>query len=373
MDWGEAQVDLAGTRMTVQVFVMALCYSRRTFVMAFPSQRQEAFLAGHEAAFRFFQGVPHRISYDNLTTAVQTILRGTTRQEQQQFTLFRSYYLFASHFCTPGEPHEKGLVEHRVGFARRNYLVPIPQVDSFTTLNAHLLAMCEQDDARTVHGQAVPIGTAWATEQPHLRPLSAHPVDYAPSTSVRLNPYSQVCFETNHYSVPVDHARPTLIVKARPFQIDILSDQTVIAHHPRCYGQHQDILDPLHYLPLLQQRPGAFAHAKPLRRWRETWPPAYESLLARLQARYPDGGGTREFIQVLDLHRRYPADQVAEAITLALDFGAPNAASVEAILHQLQPSPQPDRPLDLTAQPHLDQVGDHPLNLQQYDALLERS
>jgi transposase len=66
VDWGEAQVDLAGIRVTVHVFVMTLCYAHRTFVMAVPTQRQDAFLAGHEAAFRFFGGVPHRISYDTL-------------------------------------------------------------------------------------------------------------------------------------------------------------------------------------------------------------------------------------------------------------------------------------------------------------------
>jgi transposase len=107
VDWGEAQVILAGTRVTVQLFVMRLCYSRRTFAMAFPTQRQEAFFDAHVRAFHFFQGVPQRLSYDNLTTAIRPIFTGRTRQEQQAFTAFRSHYLFVSHFCTPNEGHEK--------------------------------------------------------------------------------------------------------------------------------------------------------------------------------------------------------------------------------------------------------------------------
>ncbi len=123
VDWGEATVLLAGTRQVVQLFVMELCYSRRTFVMAFPTQRQEAFFWGHVQAFHFFAGVPHTLIYDNLKAAVYRILQGRQRQEQARFVQLRSHYLFASRFCTPGAGHEKGGVEGRVGFSRRNYLV----------------------------------------------------------------------------------------------------------------------------------------------------------------------------------------------------------------------------------------------------------
>jgi transposase len=189
VDWGEAIASINSDRQTVQVFVMTLCYSRRTFVMAFPSQRQEAFLAGHEAAFQFLGGVPHRISYDNLPTAVQAILHGSNRQEQQHFLHFRSHYLFESHFCTPAQGHEKGRVEHRVGFSRRNFFVPIPDVASFAALNAQLRQACERDDQRVVQGTTQAIGADWRQEQPLLRPLPAHPFDYAITRQVRLNPY----------------------------------------------------------------------------------------------------------------------------------------------------------------------------------------
>lgn len=371
VDWGEAQVDLAGERVTVQVFVFTLCYSRRTFVMAFPTQRQECFFAGHEAAFAFCGGVVPRISYDNLTVAVQTILRGTTRQEQEAFLVFRSHYLFDAHFCTPHEPQEKGRVEHRVGFTRRQYFVPLPQVASFAELNAHLLACCVRDDVRVRQGETISIGTAWQQEQPLLRPLPARPLDYAVTRMVRLNRYSQVEFETNRYSVPVDQARATLTLQARPFQITILDQQQVIATHDRCYARQQDILDPLHYLPLLRQRPGAFAHAVPLRQWRAQWPPDYERLLTRFQARHPDGRGVREFLEVLYLHHRHPAETVADAITLAVSYGCTDAASVMALLHQLQEGPPPPRALAQPPASHLHTVGTQPLDVQQYDRLLQ--
>jgi transposase len=372
VDWGEAEAIIAGVQQTVQFFVMRLCYSRRVFAMAFPAQKQECFFAAHVAAFAHFGGVPHRLTYDNLTTAVKRVFTGRTRHEQHAFVAFRSHYLFDSHFCTPGQGHEKGGVEHGIGFVRRNFMVPLPIAESFADLNTQLLAACLRDDGRTVHGHAQCIADAWTEERPALRPLPAYPFDCGVNVPARLTPYSQVIFETNRYSVPVDRARRDVVLKAYPFHIEILDQQEVLAHHPRCYERNQDVFDPLHYLPLLAQRPGAFAHAKPIRRWREHWPPAYDRLLARLQDRWPDGWGVREFIRILELHQRYAADQIALAVEFALEYGACDAASVEQCLHQLQPPVVLPSVLDLTCQPHLADVGGQPINVACYNQLLER-
>ena len=88
VDWGEGDVIFNGIQTTVQLFYMKLSYSRRTFMMAFPAQKQECFFAGHVAAFDFFGGVPRRISYDNLKTAVKEILTGRYRVEQESFLQF---------------------------------------------------------------------------------------------------------------------------------------------------------------------------------------------------------------------------------------------------------------------------------------------
>jgi len=140
VDWGEATVIIGGHREKVQLFIMRLCYSRRTFAMTFPTQEQESFLWAHLQAFQHFGGVPHRISYDNLGTAVKLALEktgkvGRPRQEVRAFVAFRSHYLFESHFCTPGQGHEKGQVEHGVGYTRRNAMVPLPEASSFADLN----------------------------------------------------------------------------------------------------------------------------------------------------------------------------------------------------------------------------------------------
>jgi transposase len=372
VDWGEAYVILKGEQQKVQVFVMHLSYSRRTFVMTFPAQKQEAFFYGHVRAFEFFGGVPHRLSYDNLTAAVKPLVLGHVREEQRAFIAFRSHYLFDSHFCTPAQGHEKGGVEGSVGFSRRNYLVPMPRVSSFEELNQQLLERCLRDDVRVVDRQAISIGEAWKQEQSLLRPLPKRPFDCCVTRHVHLNGYSQVTYETNRYSVPVEEARSHLILKAYPFHIEILSNQGVLARHERCFGHKQDVFDPLHYLLLLERRPGALEYAKPLRQWRQDWPESYHRLLRRLREQWPDGQGVKEFVQVLRLHQQYPATQIEQAVEQALSYGC---AHFDGVKHCLQHLGEPTHRvplLDLKDRPHLADVGNQPIDLHRYDQLLER-
>jgi hypothetical protein len=127
----------------------------------------------------------------------------------------------------------------------------------------------------------------------------------------------------------------------------------------------------LHYLPLLTQRPGALAYAKPIRQWRASWPPVYERLLSHLQTDQPDGQGVREFIRVLQLHQHYPAAQVEQAVSLALAHHCAHADGVQLCLRQLLHPETIPPALELTQRPHLVNVGLQPLNLAGYDQLLQ--
>jgi transposase len=370
VDWGEAQAIIAGEQITVQLFLMRLCYSRRLFVRAYPTQRQEAFFEGHVHAFHHFQGIPRRLSYDNLKVAVRHILEGGGRREQKSFVAFRSHYLFDSRYCTPGQGNEKGRVEEGVGFSRRNFMVPIPRVNSFEELNEHLLAACLADDQRRVDRQEMTIGEAWEEEKSYLQALPKHDYESFVSKPVVLNGYSQVEFETNRYSVSTDQAYRNLVLRAYPFRVYIVHMNDVIASHPRCYGREQDILDPLHYLPLLEQRPGAFEHAKPIRRWREEWPPAYERLLEQLRAQSENGHSVREFVRILNLHREHPPGLVAQAIEQALAYGCAHADGVMLCLHHLLEPEMPIASLNWNEPPAWAAVGQQAPDLACYDRLL---
>jgi hypothetical protein len=189
--------------------------------------------------------------------------------------------------------------------------------------------------------------------------------------TVSLNRYSQVQVETNRYSVPVDNAQPKLTVKLYPFTVEIYrSDQTEpLAIHDRSYDRHQEILDPLHYLSLIRQRPGAIDHAKPLRRWREQWPAVYDDLLAHLRQKWPDGRGAREFVNILYLHREYSETAIAAAVTAALAHRCAHLDGVKLWLTQQQRPELTFPALTLAEKPQLQGVGEQPVRAEAYDAL----
>jgi hypothetical protein len=370
VDWGEAEVEMNEKRVMVQVFVMRLNYSRVRFAMAFPFQKQEAFFEGHVQAFHFFGGIPRRITYDNLKTAVYQVLEGKNRVEQETFKTLRSHYLFESNYCNRGQGHEKGGVEKDVGYAQRNFLTPILQVKSFEELNFLLNKACLQDIRRHVRGKEAPVDELWEEEKTHFIPLPA--CDFATCTThlVKPNPYSQIEFETNRYSVPVSQRNSQLVLQAYPFRIKILSDREVVADHPRCLGREQDIIEPLHYIDLLEQRPGAFEHAIPVRRWRKIWSKDYDQLLEELKERFPEGKGVREFIAVLKLHQDHPAKLVEQAVRQAIKLGAIHLDGVKLCLSLLQEEKTDTLPLDLSDHPHLDNFGRQAVDLHQYNMLL---
>jgi len=168
VDFGEARVIMKGRPITVQLFVGRLCFSKIPFLAASPNQQQEALFEGHGKAFDFFGGVPRTIWYDRMSQVVKRALPGHRPQEQEAFIAFRSHYLFESRFCNPREAHEKGLVENLVGYARRNFLVPVPEVGSFQELNDLLRQRCLAEALRRLRGETKTIGELWDHERPHL-------------------------------------------------------------------------------------------------------------------------------------------------------------------------------------------------------------
>ena len=377
-DWGEGQVRVAGVEYTAQLFFLRLAYSLKPFVCAFPTARQECFFTGHEAAFQLFGGVPRRITYDNLTTAVQKVLVGRNRTEQEAFVAFRGHHLFESFFCLPGKDgaHEKSLVETLVGYVRRNFLVPIPDVPSWEALNQELLRRCMAEDARTVVGRAVAIGAAWEEERPLLLPRQPHPYPCCRTVPVRGTRLGLVTFERNRYSVPSRYAGERLLLRAYPWQVEITTGTTVVARHVRLYGKDGEQLDPLHYLSVLERKPGtppkawvSFEHARPIQQWAKTWPPIYQQYLDALRAARAEGA-TREFVRILQLHARFPAATIATALERALTLRCWSADGVEHLVRQEGVPSQPSTALDPVVLARLPEV-DIPLpDLHCFDQLL---
>jgi len=142
VDFGEAFAVIAGQECKIHFLAMDLPHSDACLVQAYPAESTEAFCEGHNVSFEFFGGVPRSILYDNTKLAVARILGDGTRQRTRVFSELQSHYLFADRFGRPGKGNDKGKVEGLVGYARRNFMVPIPRAVSFAELNAQLGNLC---------------------------------------------------------------------------------------------------------------------------------------------------------------------------------------------------------------------------------------
>lgn len=251
-------------------------------------------------------------------------------------------------------------------------MTPVLKVASYAELNAILRQACLDDVQRHVRGQNAAVSELWEREKASLLPLPQ--ADYPACTSfpVKPNGYSQVELDTNRYSVPVTHRDSQLVMQAYAFRVKVLAGDTIIAEHARCFEREQDVIDPLHYLALLEQRPGAFEHAKTIRYWQRHWPKDFDRLLAELRLRWPEGRSVREFIAILKLHQDHPPDLVQQAVRSAIELGATHLDGVRLCLRQLQTAPITPTPMDLSLHPHLAAYGNQPVDLAQYNQLLKR-
>lgn len=321
-DWTDAYFYLKGVEKKAHIFVMKLRGSGGFYAIAYPFEKQEAFFDGHIKCFEFMKGVPYKIAYDNLKTAVKKILQGSNREEQEQFIALRTHYLYESAFCRTYKPNEKGGVESAGKEVVRKFFVPYPDVESFEELNQYLHNECTK---------LLKNNTKWESEIAALRPLPIIRFDGARYKEAKVNRYSMVQFETNRYSVPTNYVGEKITIKITAAAISISLKGLQIAEHKREYGRNQDCIKIDHYLELLLQKSRALGNTKVYRP--QMLPPVYEQYRRCLLARNPKGN--REFVRILMLHRDYPLKQVSEAIELAMGFNIYGYDGVLNLLGQM--------------------------------------
>jgi transposase len=341
VDWGTALAIIGGKPTTVKFFGMRSRYSAKHFVRCYPCERQQAFFDAHLYAFAFFGGIFPVLVYDNLTAAVRQVLRGRGRVEQTEFTKFHAYYNFTPRFCNPAAAHEKGGIEGLVGYVKRNYFVPLPEADSFEALNQQLLAECLAYGDHRLQGREQTVNEFFLEEQTGLLPLPAVPFTITQISGGKVDPYATVRVDKNRYSVPSRYVGFKVQIQMDIDRVDLFHAGKRLATHLRVFGNNKWQLDPDHYLELIQQRPGAFQEARPIRQWRQHWPPALERLLARFQASQGETGGIKDFVNVLLLYREHPAAAIQAAVELALEHQISSSAGVRHILLHTHGTPTP--------------------------------
>lgn len=298
VDFGETLGVIGGVECKIHFFVMSLPHSDAVFVKGYPAETTEAFCDGHVSAFGFFGGIPQSILYDNTKTAVARILGDRTRVRTQRFTELQSHYLFDDKFGRPARGNDKGNVEGMVGYTRRNFMVPAPRYDSFDDLNAHLKAKCLARQGGKLRGHSQTIGDRLVTDLDALMGLPVAEYEACDHVSTRATSISMVRYRSNDCSVPVAYAHHDVHVRGFVHEVIIGCGNEIVARHKRSYASGDMIFDPIHFLPLIEQKVGALGQAASLQGW--DLPDAFATLHRLLEARMGKPG-KREYVQVLRL------------------------------------------------------------------------
>jgi len=365
-DFGEATVEIDGERTKAALGVITLPYSDTYFVSAYPRECTETFQAAHVAGFEFFGAVPRRISYDNTTIAVSKVM-GNERELTRGFLTLESHHLFDHHFCGVGRGNEKGHVENHVGYSRRNLLVPVPSFRSWAAMNEYLAGACYADLFRRVRGKVGTKAERLVEDRAAMLALPSEAFEPRRVAQGHANSLSLVRFDRNDYSVPTAYAHHEVTVLGGIDDVAITSGTSVVARHRRHWGKEHTTFDPLHYLALLERKPGAIDFARPLEDWE--LPGCFATLRRRLEGDLGHAG-TREFIKVLRLLENSTLPALTKAVESAITIGATGSDAIALILFH-----HAERPIglfSLDGHPHLKSVVIEPPDLSAYRTLTQQ-
>jgi len=327
-DWSHEVVLINGTTVTVKVAHVRLCHSRMLFVRAYPRESQEMVFDAPDRAFAFFKGACTRGIYDNMKTAVDTILVGKERAYNRRFLQMCSHYLVDPVACTPASGWEKGQVENQVGLVRERFFTPRLRVKSYEELNGLLLDRCVAHAKAHRHPE-IRERTVWEmfeAERPSLVPYAGR-FDGFHAVPASVSKTCLVRFDNNKYSVAAGAVGRPVEIRAYADRIELRQDGRIVGEHARCFGRDRTVFDPWHYVPVLARKPGALRNGAPFKDW--VLPAGLERVRRKLAA---VEDGDRQMVDILGAVLSDGLPAVEAACAEALREGVHSAAVILNIL-----------------------------------------
>ena len=359
-DFGEfVYEDAEGGQETGYGLTLSFPYSNKGYTQAFPSQNQECLLEGLKRIFEHIGGVPQHIRFDNMSTAVVQVLEGNERVLTDGFRRFMLHYRFQAEFCNPASGNEKGNVENKVGYSRRNAFVPVPTIRSFEEFNRGLWEWCEKDAEREHYTRKVPIQELWEKDAGQLLVLPEYPYQIFRYTALKVKKDGFVVVDTNKYGLSPTLAGETVQAKIYFDKIEFAYDHRLVGQFRRSYGRNREIYDWTQYVATLCKKPRAVESARFFKKFPEQWQQHLRSI---------QGTERKNALQLLDeIIRDGNASLCVDALELAGENGRTDADSIRQCYYMIarkESHPQPLMLLPDTPVLHYDP------NLSAYDGLV---
>ncbi|MGH4052528.1 MAG: IS21 family transposase [Clostridium sp.] len=279
--FGEAQLDFGEIHYYDKDGMFKKCYE---LVMSFPasngayiqlcrSQNQECLLESMQKIFEYMGGVPTRILFDNMSSAVTKILPEGKRKLVDQFSRFVLHHRFKASFCNPNSGNEKGNVEGKVGYARRNFMVPVPKIIDIDEYNKHLFKLCDEDMHREHYQKKGSINSLFYQDQQSFLELPKKKFKVCRLIKGKTDNYSFISFEKNKYSTSPKYTNCEVWIESTANYVRILDEKYLeIAKHERKYIlMDSPVIDWLKYLPAIVKKPNALRYTDFFKTLPETW------------------------------------------------------------------------------------------------------
>ena len=266
---GEAQADFGefvfaedGLETKGYYLTLSFPYSNASYWQVFRGQNLECLLTGLKSIFDYMGGVPTTIWFDNLSPVVVTIKKNGERKLTEGFEKFAMHYNFEHNFCNPNSGHEKGSVESKVGYNRRNYFVPMPRISSISEYNKELFAVANKDMNRLHYKKKELISNLFIEDKKLFLPLPKYDYEVYKLEKHKLDAYGKITIDKGYiYSISPSFAGKEVWVKITVDKVIIQDDdyKQIIAHD-RLYGNKKESMNWIPYLDLMAKRPNALKY-----------------------------------------------------------------------------------------------------------------
>lgn len=368
---GEAQVDFghfsyidnSGEMIDALKLTMSFPYSNQAYCQIFGGENQECLLQGMKNIFEHMEKVPFRIVFDNLSSAVAHMGKGHERTLTEGFKRFSTHYKFEAVFCNGAAGWEKGNVENKVGYERRNMFVPVPTIYDFSQFNKDLYRACEKDADRGHYVKKVPIKNLFQEDLEAMSPINDVPYEVFKLEARKTDNYAKVTYDNNKYSSSPKYAQDTIYVKATSDTISLLNKSyEVIVEHDRIYGKGGESMKWLPYLKLISKRPMALKYTTFYNQLPDNWRKFLQS---------QDSEGKREGLVSLYTMLQKTNMQTAEnALTFAISNGVYDANSILAAYRTLTSETHEMQPMQMKC--NIMQMPTFSVDTSKYDTLFKK-
>jgi len=324
VDFGEADAYEGGIKKTIKYLCVTFPYSNAGYTQLFGGETAECVTRGQQDIFRRIGGVPRRIVYDNASGVGRRI--GEKIRLAELFSRFKCHYGFDITICNPYSGHEKGNVENKVGYIRRNFLVPAPRYDDIEQYNEELLDRCEKDWERVHYKKQQPIAELFEKDKASLSPLPIKPFACIRYEKARTDGYGKFCLDGKHwYSSAPEMASDEIIAAIGAHHVEVLNKSgDMIVCHKRMYGNiRTDSIDWRTSASRIFKNPGAWKNSG----MRESMPDELRNSLDEM-----DIAGLKSALRIIrNLSGQYESETVLRAMTEAVNRGIIDEYSTSTI------------------------------------------